>query len=195
MKAYILLLALVLGLTACGGSQDRDALQFANHSTDSSETADNAASTGQASSYLTEGEFEELIKHGEDRASAEGKKILVTAREMIENGDIVVGSCWDFVNAAYNKAGAKSPERDVIFKSKKTGPYAKHTDIEPGDWLYYINYSYNNVEHSAIFVEWIDYDNKEALMISYAGGNKKVVARYKSYDLSSVYHIMRAKMK
>ena len=34
----------------------------------------------------------------------------------------------------------------------------------------------------------------QALMISYAGGNQSLPARYKIYDLSSVYNILRPKL-
>ncbi|MBL7996243.1 DUF2914 domain-containing protein, partial [bacterium] len=54
------------------------------------------------------------------------------------------------------------------------------------------NHSYNNIEHSAIFIEWIDIENKIALMLSYGGESRREPARYIPYDLSSVYGITRA---
>jgi len=54
--------------------------------------------------------------------------------------------------------------------------------IERGDWIYHINYSYAKVEHSGIFVDWVDRERKLALMLSYAGERRKTPARYKVYD-------------
>ncbi|OAD19207.1 hypothetical protein THIOM_005170, partial [Candidatus Thiomargarita nelsonii] len=83
-------------------------------------------------------------------------------------------------------------KRQTVFKSANTGPYANINLIQPGNFLYYINHSYKNLEHSAIFIDWLDYDNKQALMLSYAGENRHKPARYFPYDLSSVFRIIRA---
>ncbi len=48
----------------------------------------------------------------------------------------------------------------TVCNSKKSGPYVDISEIQPGDWLYYVNYSYNGIEHSGIFVYWKDYKNK-----------------------------------
>jgi hypothetical protein len=108
--------------------------------------------------------------------------------------EIIQGSCWDYANAVYNRAGYpnRNGQRITIFKGKKSGPYAAIALIEPGDFLYYINHSYYDVEHSAIFIEWIDIQRSTALMLSYGGEHRKAPARYRPYDLSSVYRIIRA---
>ena len=138
-------------------------------------------------------DLEELLKIANARASPEGRLVLETAVSMIDHQEIVIGSCWDYINAIYDRAGHLQRKRVTSFKSKQAGPYADLELTQPGDWLYFINHSYNDVEHSAVFVEWIDFNSKEALTIAYSGGNKPVPARYKSYDLSSVYNIIRAK--
>jgi hypothetical protein len=112
---------------------------------------------------------------------------------MIEAEEVVIGSCWDYINTVYERAGYPQRSRVTVYKSKQPGPYTEIEVITPGDWLYFINHSYNDVEHSAIFVDWIDYDSKVALTIAYSGGNKNVPGRYKTYELSSVYNIMRPK--
>jgi hypothetical protein len=121
-----------------------------------------------------------------------GRTILETGRYMaLEEKTIVKGSCWTWVNEVFNRSGfAKSKE--IVFKSKKTGPYADLNLIEPGDWLYYINYSYRGTEHSGIFVYWKDFENKKAVVLSYGGRNRKEPGRYLIYDLKSVYYITRA---
>lgn len=123
-----------------------------------------------------------------------GEKVLKIAQEMMEEKVIVKGSCWDYLHAAYNKAGYPIKDRETIFKgTQKSGPYANINTIEPGDWLYFVNYSYNKVGHSGMFVEWENKDKKIAKILSYAGENRKEPARYKNYDLKSVYNIMRPK--
>lgn len=137
----------------------------------------------------------ELLLEAEDRAAPSGRKVLETGRVMtLINQEIVRGSCWDYANEVFNRAGFpnRSGARQTVFKgSKSKGPYAAADAISPGDFLYYINHSYNDVEHSAIFVGWIDRQRREALMLSYGGERRKAPARYRSYDLSHVYRIIR----
>lgn len=137
--------------------------------------------------------LEEILDRSEGEATVEGREVLQSARRMIKNNEIVLGSCWDYIDAIFMKAGFPQNRRMTIFKSKLQGPYVDEVLIEPGDWLYFMNHSYNNVEHSSVFVAWSDFATKQAVMISYAGGNQARPARYKIYDLSSVYNIMRAR--
>lgn len=127
------------------------------------------------------------------KASVSGRKVLETSKMMIENKGIVVGGCWDYINAIYNRSGFPEKERDVIFKSKFKGPYADIALIGPGDWLYFVNHTYRDIEHSAIFIAWIDMNKKEALMVNYVGGNQKKPATYKRFVLDNVYNIFRGK--
>ena len=102
---------------------------------------------------------------------------------------IIKGGCWDYLNAVFNRAGVS---RNTIHKGTYgQGPYANSSEIEVGDWLYYINHGYNGVEHSGLFVGWVDENAKQALILSYAGENRREPARYRVYDLSNVYQIMR----
>jgi hypothetical protein len=150
------------------------------------------------SSARTESSSEQpsLIVMAEQKATPEGRAILATGRQMIEDELILPGGCWDYINEVYNRAGYPNQrsKRQTIFKGTKArGPYADISQIQPGDFLYYINHSYGDIEHSAIFVDWVDYDNKQALMLSYGGENRRQPARYLPYDLSHVYRIIRAK--
>lgn len=133
------------------------------------------------------------IRIAEKKAKPAGRKILETGRELtLAGSEIIRGGCWDFVNAVYNRAGFPQNKRRVIFKgAKKKGPYADIHLFQPGDWLYYVNHWYGRIEHSAIFVDWIDYDQKEALMLSYGGEKRNEPARYIPYDLSNVYYVVR----
>lgn len=129
----------------------------------------------------------------EQGATPEGRDILVTGRTMIAEKEIIKGSCWDFTNAVFNKAQYPAKKRLTIFKSKMKGPFVDEKLIQSGDWLYYINHSYKKVDHSGIFVGWVNFEKKIGLIASYVGGNKKTPARYQHYDLSNVYHIIRAR--
>lgn len=137
--------------------------------------------------------LDEILDQAEREATPVGLNILVTGRNMINNSDVILGSCWDYIDGLYTRSGYPSKKRVTVYKSKLQGPYVDISKIEAGDWLYFINHSYGDVEHSAVFIAWTNIEKKEALMISYAGGNQAVPARYKTYDLSSVYNIIRGK--
>lgn len=146
------------------------------------------------SSFLDNHPYADIIIQGELNATSSAKKVLLSARQMVENGEIVKGGCWDYLNAAWSRAGfVDRKSRQVIFKGNiKTPPYANLDDIQAGDWLYHINYGYNGIEHSGMFVGWIDKENAVGLTLSYAGEKRGEPARYKAYDLSGVYQIFRA---
>ncbi len=106
---------------------------------------------------------------------------------------IVLGSCWDFVNEVFQRAGVSASKR-TVFKSKKAGPYADSRLVQPGDWIYHVNHNSDNVEHSAIFVCWKDFEKRQAVTLSYAGRNRSVPARYGIYDLRSIYAVFRPRI-
>lgn len=135
-----------------------------------------------------------LILLAEKTANPIAQKILYQARLMsLFNREIIRGGCWHYVNTVFNRAGFPNKARKIVHQGTyKHGPYAKANDIEAGDWLYHINYGYKNIEHSGMFITWVDKDNYQALMLSYAGEGRKEPARYKVYDLRSVYQITRA---
>jgi len=120
-----------------------------------------------------------------------GHEVLDKAREMIGRKVIVVGGCWDYINAVYDRTGYPENKRSSVFKTERSGPYADLDLLEPGDWIYFVNHSYGDMEHSGIFVNWTNKITRRARMISYAGENRREPARYMTYDLRSVYSIMR----
>jgi len=136
--------------------------------------------------------IEEILDQALNIAPDGGRNILLTTREMISNQEIIIGGCWDYINAAYNRAGYPIKLRESIFKSKFQGPYVTDEKILPGDWLYFVNHSYNDTEHSAIFVGWTNEKKKEALMISYDGEKRKKPGILKKYILTNIYNIFRA---
>ena len=136
----------------------------------------------------------DLILVAEKNASKGGKDILSTGRKMALIDKVILpGSCWNWINTVYNKSGYPNnkSKRKTVHKGKKSGPYVKSSQIEAGDWLYYINHSYNDVEHSGIFVYWVDYKKKIGMILSYGGESRKKPGRYLPYDLTHVYNIIR----
>ena len=135
-------------------------------------------------------EYLPLLSNAETQSSLAAREVISTARKMALNErTIIQGGCWDYLNAVFKRAGVT---RDTIHKGTYgQGPYANSGEIEVGDWLYYINHGYNGVEHSGLFVGWVNEQAKQALILSYAGESRREPARYRVYDLSNVYQIMR----
>lgn len=135
-------------------------------------------------------EYLPILSSAERQSSMAAREVISTARKMALNErTIIQGGCWDYLDAVFKRAGVT---RDTVHKGTyRQGPYAHSSQIEAGDWLYYINHGYNGVEHSGLFVGWVDERAKQALILSYAGENRREPARYRVYDLSNVYQIMR----
>ena len=143
-------------------------------------------------SVATAVDYQPLLTQAEQTASSEGKMILEMADKMLADKTVVVGSCWDYANEVYERAGFPETKQKDIFEGEQLqGPYAAADMIQPGDLLTYINHSFGNVDHSAIFVAWTDVTKLQALMVSYAGQDQAVPARLKVYDLSNVFSIIR----
>lgn len=137
--------------------------------------------------------LEEILNQAESDASPGGRKILEISRSLISNKEIIVGGCWDYIHTVYDRAGFSSKQREIIFKSKFKGPYYDSDNIQAGDWLYYVNHTYRDTEHSAIFVAWTNKEKREALMISYVGENKRKPGEYKKFVLDNIYNVIRPK--
>ncbi len=135
------------------------------------------------------------LNEAELEADPKARMILRTGREMtLDEKAVVIGGCWDYVDAVYSRAGFPRDKRRVVFKGTlQNGPYANKDMLQPGDWLYHINHSYNDIEHSGIFIKWLDKENVIGLLLSYRGEKSNTPARYRGYDLSNVYTITRAK--
>ncbi|MFT7621221.1 MAG: hypothetical protein ACI9WU_000382 [Myxococcota bacterium] len=134
------------------------------------------------------------LVQAEKAARGAGANVLRTARKMMESGDLVIGSCWDYANAVFKRAGYpnRRGRRKTVFKgSRSKKRFANVRLIRPGDWLYYVNHQYKGSPHSAIFVGWLNRKRKHALMITYRGAKRRVPGTLDDYDLSSVYRIVR----
>lgn len=129
------------------------------------------------------------------KANEKARKVLEIGRKMaLEDSTILPGTCWTYVNAIFKKAGF-TKNRQTIHQGKKSGPYADIEQIKPGDWLYYINHSYRGIDHSGIFIYWVDKAKKIAMVLSYPGRYKRKPGRYKEYNLKDVFYITRAGKK
>ena len=177
----ITLISLALTITACSSSLDSQTMK--------KNSPENIV-TKHSNKY-----FYRLIS-AEKNGNLGSRKVLQIGRKMaLESKEIVRGSCWDFIDTIYNRAGFPNKDRQYVLKGKyRKGPYAKVGDLKAGDWMYYINHGYKNVQHSGIFIGWIDKSKKRALVLSYPGQNKKKPGRYREYDLSHVYTIIRPKV-
>lgn len=143
-----------------------------------------------AGSFSRASRLERLLQ-AEDDSTPEGRLILRQGRVMAANGVVVTGACWDYANAVYVRAGFGETRRQVVFKCGKRGLFAEPRLIQGGDWLYLVNDSPPAYEHSAIFVRWIDQARKRALLLTYAGRDRRTPGEYEAYTLSTVYTIIR----
>ena len=125
------------------------------------------------------------------KSDTPGGRVLKTAITMVAEKEIILGSCWTFVNEVYDRAGYTSEKRKTIYKEDKEGPYIDPALLLPGDWISYRNLPYNEIGHSAIFVEWINYERRSALTIEYVGGNRKIPGRYREADIYKTYGLFR----
>jgi hypothetical protein len=168
MKFLWVLLSLTLG--SCGKSSDTP---VAPPEFQTAQPTDSGLST-----LTLEGDddpnLQAELDEAEKNASPDGLRILQTGRMMVQD------------HAGYTGKKITTP-----FASVLAGPFADISTIQPGDWLYFINHSYGDVEHSGVFLLWTDLLQKQALILSYVGGNNVVPGRYSTYDLSNVYNIMR----
>ncbi|XXQ68851.1 hypothetical protein ACKLNO_03045 [Neisseriaceae bacterium B1] len=142
----------------------------------------------------TQADYLGLILAAEQSSNGKTRQILAEARKMtLFERAIIKGGCWDYLDAAWTRAGVPRNARKIVFQGNKNGNFAAPQDLRAGDWLYHINYSYNNIEHSGMFIGWVDVSRNLGVTLSYAGSHRHEPARYRIYDLSGVYQITRAR--
>ncbi len=122
------------------------------------------------------------------QASPGPRRVLETTHAMIDDSTVVRGSCFDWVDAVYQRAGGRQHD---VFHGPHTGPFAETPALQPGDWVFFINHNWGDDTHSAIFVGWMDEGSSVAMMVSYAGGHRDEPGRFGEYELSSVFRIVR----
>lgn len=186
-KISILIISAII-LSACSStSKTNTSKKNKKTPTRVSKTSNKKGNVNQDADYIG------LILKSEENSSGKARDVLRETRKMaLFERATVKGGCWDYLDAAWTRAGVPRQQRQIVFKSQKSGPYAASNQLKAGDWLYHINYSYNNIEHSGMFIGWVDESKKLGVTLSYAGSARKEPARYRVYDLSGVYYIMRA---
>ena len=124
----------------------------------------------------------------EQEAAAGARRVLTTARTLIDDEVVIRGTCYTWLAAVYRQAGGRFT---TAFSGDRRGRYATAEQLQPGDWIHFINHSYGNGTHSAIFIGWTDRGSSIALTASYPGERREVPGRYREYELTSVYRIDR----
>ena len=133
-----------------------------------------------------------LINQAMMQSQGRVKAVLAETRKMTLMQEIIKGGCWDFLDTAWTRAGVPRQARQIIYANKIGGTYANPNQLQIGDWIYYVNHSYHDIEPSGMFIGWTDKPRHIGLILSYAGEHRAEPARYREYDLSHVYHITRA---
>lgn len=130
----------------------------------------------------------EITLQAEQSATTGGRRVLATMRTMIDDSVAIRGTCYTWLSAVYRNA---TGPRVTVFSGDRRGRYANVDQLQPGDWIHFINHSYNNVTHSAVFIAWVDRAASVALTASHPGQQRNEPGRYRTYDLTSVYRIDR----
>ncbi|MFO0609248.1 MAG: hypothetical protein U0324_39150 [Polyangiales bacterium] len=128
------------------------------------------------------------LTRASQHASPGARRVLDAAKAMIDGGVVTRGSCFTWVNAVYRRAGG---QRQTVFEGDRRTRWAEASQLRPGDWVFFINHSFGDVTHSAIFVAWVDEPRRVALMVSYPGGNRDAPGRFSDYALTNVYQLVR----
>jgi hypothetical protein len=131
------------------------------------------------------------MARAEQHGTPGGDRVLSAARTMIDEGAIVRGSCYDWVDAVFTRASGH--RHDAFHGSIAHGPYAQVQDFQPGDWVLFVHSEYEGEAqtHSAIFVGWADESARVAVMMSYPGQRRDEPGRYGTYVLTRAYRIIR----
>jgi len=124
-------------------------------------------------------------------SGTKGAAAIASAITRMERGQAISGSCWDYVSAVYKEAGFTGKSIQRVYSAPEAGPYADPAVLRPGDWVSFRNIYSASVSHSAIFVEWIHFESRTALMIDHPGGGQSLAGRYRVSDLSKLWQVQR----
>lgn len=130
----------------------------------------------------------------EPEATEAGLRVVQTAERMIEEGRVVRGSCYRYIDAVFDTAGYRGwRRRTTVFRGPRNGPYANLDLIQPGDWLWIVNYPDQTPvgTHSVLFLGWEDRAAGYARVVSYVGRSENRPADVTTYDVTRTYSIQR----
>lgn len=125
-------------------------------------------------------------------AQGPGARILTEALRRLRQGTRFQDSCYAWVESVYEAAGFPKQRRTTVWSSPESGPYADPLLLRPGDWIMFKNQTYGDVGHSGIFLAWLDLESRSALVVSYAGERRVQAGRFREYDISRTFRIVRA---
>jgi hypothetical protein len=126
-----------------------------------------------------------------EKPAPKAAAVIKAGLARIDAGTVLKGSCWDFCDAVYADAGVAPKARKTIYSAAETGPYADPAMVRPGDWVSTRNIYSGTVSHSAIFVAWLDFEDRSALMIDYPGNSRPEPGRFRVSDLSKIWMLIR----
>ncbi len=122
------------------------------------------------------------------QASPGPRRVLEVMRQMLDEGVVVRGSCNRWVEEVFRRAGGRAR---TVYSASRSASFTDTTRLRPGDWVHFINHSYGGGTHSAVFVGWTDEAHRTAMTASYPGENRDAPGRFRDYDLSNLYRIVR----
>jgi hypothetical protein len=131
--------------------------------------------------------YEPAIVEARSVAAPGGRRALDAARALIDEDFVVIGSCWDWAQAVFERAGG---ETEQVHRARPRGPFADRAPVRPRDGLYLVGDGGGGA-HTASDLGWVDEPARVGLTVSYVGGRREETGRYSTYDLPRVYRVVR----
>lgn len=129
-----------------------------------------------------------MLREAIPRAAPGAQRVLEVMRSMLDEGVVVRGSCNHWVEELFRRAGGRAR---TVYSAGRRAAFTDTALLRPGDWVQFINHSYGGVTHSAVFVGWTDLTARVAMTASYPGQHRDAPGRFRDYDLSNVYRVVR----
>lgn len=129
-----------------------------------------------------------MLRAAIPHASPGAQRVLEVMRTMLDEGVVVRGSCNRWVEEVFRRAGGRAR---TVYSAGRRAPFTDTALLRPGDWVQFINHSFGGVTHSAVFVGWTDASARIGMTASHPGQNRAVPGRFRDYDLSNIYRVVR----
>lgn len=129
-----------------------------------------------------------MLRETIPRAAPGARRVLEVMRTMLDEGVVVRGSCNRWVEEIFRRAGGRAR---TVYTAGRRASFTNTTLLRPGDWVQFINHSFGGVTHSAVFVGWTDASARIGMTASHPGQNRAVPGRFRDYDLSNIYRVVR----
>ena len=129
-----------------------------------------------------------MLRAAIPHAAPGAQRVLEVMRTMLDEGVVVRGSCNRWVEEVFRRAGGRAR---TVYSAGRRAPFTDTALLRPGDWVQFINHSFGGVTHSAVFVGWTDASARIGMTASHPGQNRAVPGRFRDYDLSNIYRVVR----